>query len=126
MLYSVIYLLSMPWIAAAFTSDARVIEMVIGLTWLMAILQPVNTLAFVFDGVFIGANDTKFLSVQIAVTFLGIFVPALFLLIRVADMKLSGLWIAMAAFSTARAVVLMWRYRQPAWLEARVKQAASP
>lgn len=126
LLYGVVYLLVMPDIAAVFTSDSRVIQMVVGLTWLMAILQPINALAFVFDGVFIGANDTRFLSLQIAVTFLGVFLPVLFLLTRLADLRLSGLWMAMAVFSAARAVMLIARYRQAAWLDLRLKQAASP
>ncbi|UCE01340.1 MAG: MATE family efflux transporter [Candidatus Latescibacterota bacterium] len=122
--YALLYLFGMRLIAAAFTRDPEVVRTVVGLTWIMVLLQPINAIAFVFDGVFIGANDTRFLSLQIAVSCLGVFVPAVLLLAGVLHLGLAGLWIAMALFSTARAVILAARCKQPAWIERRLREAA--
>ncbi|MFQ5601090.1 MAG: hypothetical protein ACE5G2_11130, partial [Candidatus Krumholzibacteriia bacterium] len=122
--FSLLYLVGMPWIAPAFTSDRGVIDGVVELALLMALPQPVNAVAFVFDGVFIGANDAKFLLLQIAVSCLGVFVPMVLVLTRTLDMGLPGLWAAMALFSVARALFLMSRYRQSTWVEARIREAA--
>jgi MATE family multidrug resistance protein len=122
--FSLAYALGMHDIASLFTLDARVVEQVVALTWLMALLQPINAVAFVFDGVFIGANDTGYLAVQIAVSCLGVFVPVTLLLTQWWDLGLTGLWIAMALFSTARAALLLLRAGRGSWLPARLREAA--
>jgi MATE family multidrug resistance protein len=121
--YALLYLVGMRLIAGAFTRDPQVVRTVVGLTWIMVLLQPINAIAFVFDGVFIGANDTRFLSVQIAVSCLGVFIPAVLLLAGVLGLGLAGLWIAMALFSMARATILAARCRQPSWIDGRLREA---
>lgn len=122
-LFSLAYAVGMRDIAALFTPDPRVIEHVVSLTLLMVLLQPINAVAFVFDGVFIGANDTRYLAVQIAVSCLGVFVPVTLLLTQWWELGLTGLWIAMALFSVVRALLLLIRVATPAWLPARLREA---
>ncbi len=123
-IFSLAYALGMRRIATLFTPDVGVVEEVVRLTWLMVLLQPVNAVAFVFDGVFIGANDTRYLSIQIAVSCLGVFVPAAMLLTQGWDLGLTGLWIAMAMFSTVRALLLFVRAGRATWLPERIRDAA--
>lgn len=122
--FSLAYAFGMRDIASLFTADAQVIEHVAALTWLMVVLQPINAVAFVFDGVFIGANDTGYLSLQIALSCLGVFVPVTLLLTQRWDLGLTGLWIAMALFSIARAALLLARAGRRSWLPARLQEAA--
>lgn len=123
--FFVAFAFAMPHIAGLFTRDPRVIEHAAALAWLMALLQPINAVAFVYDGVFIGANDTRYLAVQITVSCLGVFVPLALLLTRSWQLGLAGLWIAMALFSVARALLLMVRVARKSWLPARLREAAS-
>ncbi len=122
--FALAYAVALPGITALFTRDARVIEAVVALTGLMVVLQPINAVAFVFDGVFIGANDTRYLALQIAVSCLGIFVPLAWLLTERWPLGLAGLWIAMASFSIVRAVLLLVRVTRPSWMPARMREAA--
>ncbi len=55
---------------------------------------------------------------------LGVFVPAAMLLTQGWDLGLTGLWIAMAMFSTVRALLLFVRAGRATWLPERIRDAA--
>src|SRR5690606_34934393 len=51
-----------PWVGALFTPDPDVARLVGFLLLWVALLQPVGAIAFVLDGVLIGAGDQRFLA----------------------------------------------------------------
>jgi Na+-driven multidrug efflux pump len=122
-LYALAYLIATRPIAGLFTTDAAVIDAVAGITILTVIAMPINAVAFIYDGVFIGANDMRYLFKQMSVSFIGVFAPALLILMLALDGGLFSLWTAMVLFMVGRAVTLWWRYRQPSWIEERLREA---
>ncbi|MGD8395821.1 MAG: MATE family efflux transporter, partial [Candidatus Eiseniibacteriota bacterium] len=123
LLYSATYLLATRPLAGLFTTDLAVIAAVEGVALLTVLAMPVNAVAFIYDGVFIGANDMPYLFRQMSVSFVLVFLPALGILVHLLDGGLAGLWLAMVLFMAARAVTLHWRYRQPAWMDGRQAEA---
>jgi putative MATE family efflux protein len=70
------------------------------------------SLAFVADGLLKGAGDLKFLAQQMALTSLLVFPAALWL----NGDSLRGLWWAMTAWISARAILCLWRLRGEGWI----------
>jgi putative MATE family efflux protein len=56
------------WIARLFTEDGRVVSVAGSLLIWVAIVQPLSAIAFTFDGILIGASDTRFLAVAMLVS----------------------------------------------------------
>jgi putative MATE family efflux protein len=54
--------LSSRWLATIFTDDGRVIVGAATLLVWLAVVQPLSAIAFTFDGILIGASDTRFLA----------------------------------------------------------------
>jgi putative MATE family efflux protein len=97
-----------------FTEDDDVVRLAAGLLLVVALLQPVNGLVFVLDGVLIGAGDMRFL----AVAMLGaaaVFVPAAGVALA-SDAGLAGLWGAIALLMLARLAALTARFAGGRWV----------
>lgn len=107
-----------------FTDDAAVIEAV-GQVWLIvALLQPLGGVAFVLDGVLMGAGDFTFLFTSTA----GAVVVGLLPLTAMALARgwgLPGLWVALAVLIALRAAALLWRLRGAAWSDRSTRAAAA-
>jgi Na+-driven multidrug efflux pump len=70
-----------------------------------------NTIAFVFDGLFKGLGEMKYLrNVLLLATFLG-FAPTLFLA-KYLDWGLYGIWIALTVWMVIRGGALVWKFRR--------------
>ena len=54
------------WLAGAFTDDGRVVVGAAALLVWLAVVQPLSAIAFTFDGILIGASDTRFLALAMA------------------------------------------------------------
>src|SRR5690606_17157212 len=79
----------------------------------VAALQPLNALAFVLDGLLIGAGDVGFLAramVGAALAFAAAAGAVLAL-----DLGIGWLWAAIGVFMSARAVPLLVRWQRGAW-----------
>ena len=61
-LFAMAYMVGVDAIVKLFTTDAHVQEIIRDLVWMIAFSQPVNALAYIFDGILIGATDTSYLS----------------------------------------------------------------
>ena len=103
-----------PWVLGVFSDDADVIAVARQATWVVAAAQPVGAVAFVFDGVLLGAGDVRFLAAAM-VSAAAVFVP-LALAVEHAGGGIVALWLAIAAFITVRAVVNCWRFVDDGWL----------
>lgn len=105
------------FIPAAFTSDAAVTSALTAALVVVAIGQPVAGIAFVLDGVLIGAGDARWLAWAQTV-FLFAYLP-MALAVRFSavsgNLGLVWLWIAFTGFMTVRAGGLWWRSRSDAW-----------
>lgn len=97
-------------IGLIFTSDAKVLDVFYTVFWLVIVTQPLNAVAFVYDGIFKGLAEAVVLRNTVVIaTFLG-FVPAL-LLSDYFDLKLVGVWIAFTVWMLFRSGILFVYFR---------------
>jgi len=74
-------------------------------------MQPINAIAFVFDGIFKGLAEAATLrNLLLFATFLG-FVPVL-LLTDYLNLKLYGIWIAFTIWMLLRGVILVLKFKR--------------
>jgi Na+-driven multidrug efflux pump len=79
-----------------------------------AVLQPVNAVVFVLDGVLMGAGDTRYLAVTTVAAAVLFLVLAGVLIGTGAG--LGWLWAAIGVLMLARLAGLTWRLRTDHWL----------
>jgi putative MATE family efflux protein len=103
-----------PWLPLLFTHDPAVRELLERTLLVIAALQPIGGVAFVLDGVLIGAGDNRYLAVATAVAMV-VFLPAAWL-VYVLDGGLVALWLALGLWMTVRCLTLAVRARGSAWL----------
>jgi Na+-driven multidrug efflux pump len=73
-------------------------------------MQPVNAIAFMFDGIFKGLGEAKYLrNVLLVATFLG-FWPTL-LILDYLGLKLYAIWIAFFVWMLIRSLALVFKFR---------------
>jgi putative MATE family efflux protein len=98
----------------AFTDDPLVLHLAAFVLLFAALLQPVNAVVFVLDGVLMGAGDMRYLAVSTVAA------AVLFLLLAgvlvATGAGLGWLWTAIGALMLARLTVLVARLRTDAWL----------
>lgn len=93
-------------IGLLFSQDKEVLSLFYSIFWIVIIMQPVNAVAFVFDGIFKGLAEAVLLrNTLLASTFLG-FIPAL-LLGDYFDLKLYAIWIAFFVWMLMRGGILV-------------------
>ena len=74
-------------------------------------MQPINAIAFVFDGIFKGLAEAATLrNLLIVATFFG-FLPVL-LISDYFDLKLNGIWLAFFVWMIIRGSVLVVKFRK--------------
>ncbi|MDE3743208.1 MATE family efflux transporter [Maribacter polysaccharolyticus] len=94
-----------------FSNETAVLQTFYSIFFIIILGLPMNTVAFVFDGVFKGLGEMKYLrNVLLAATFLG-FVPMLFLS-KYAHWGLYGIWIALTVWMVIRGGALVWKFRR--------------
>jgi putative MATE family efflux protein len=96
-----------------FTTDPEVVATTAGFLLAVALMQPVNAVAFTLDGLLIGAGDVGYLAVAMFVS-AAVFVPAA-LAVLVTDAAGGWLWAALGLFMATRAVTLGVRWRNGGW-----------
>ena len=97
-----------PWIAGWFSPDAGVVVAFASILPILVVMQPVNGLVFVWDGIAIGAAAFGFL----AGSTLAAAAVSIGLLLAVIPLGwgLQGVWAAVVALMLVRAVTLWWWY----------------
>jgi MATE family, multidrug efflux pump len=97
-----------------FSDDAEVLALASFLLVWVAALQPLNAVAFVLDGVLIGAGDMRFLAwAMIAAA--AVFIPAA-LMVLALDAGIGWLWAALALLMATRASTLLARFASGRWI----------
>jgi putative MATE family efflux protein len=98
-------------IGRLFSNETIVLDSFYAIFYIVILGMPVNTVAFVFDGMFKGMGEMKYLrNVLLVATFLG-FLPVLYLGSYL-HWGLQGLWIAFIIWMTVRGGALVWKFRQ--------------
>lgn len=98
-------------IGYAFNNDEQVLILFSSTFWIVLLMQPINAIAFVFDGIFKGLGDAKSLrNVLLLATFLG-FWPAL-VICDYLNLKLYGIWIAFTIWMLIRSLALVIKFRK--------------
>jgi len=113
-------------IVPAFTADPEVRRLLGTVLLVVAATQPVGSVVFALDGVFIGAGDNRYLALAGVASLLA-FVPlAGFVLATSAG--LVALWWALGGYLLARLAAHLLRIRNDAWIVtgAIVGRAAGP
>jgi putative MATE family efflux protein len=92
-------------IGRLFSQDQEVLSLFASIFWIVILMQPINAVAFVFDGIFKGLAEAVLLrNTLLAATFLG-FIPTL-LLGDYFDLKLYAIWIAFSVWMILRGGIL--------------------
>jgi putative MATE family efflux protein len=98
----------------AFTDDPLVLQLASFVLVFAAVLQPVNAVVFVLDGVLMGAGDMRYLAVSMVAA------AALFLamaaVLAATGAGLGWLWTAIGVLMLGRLAALVARLRTDAWL----------
>ncbi len=98
-------------IGRVFTHDTSVLELFYGIFWIVIVMQPINAIAFVFDGIFKGMAEAVILrNVLLIATFVG-FIPAL-LLGDYFNLKLYAIWIAFTVWMILRGGILVFIFKR--------------
>ncbi|CAM1343250.1 MATE family efflux transporter [Tenacibaculum aestuarii] len=98
------------FIGRVFTKEAEVLEQFYNTFWIILIMQPICSIAFIYDGMFKGMGEMKYLrNVLLLATGL-VFIPTL-LFFDSLDYKLYAIWIAFYLWVIARAVPLVVKFR---------------
>ncbi|MEN8798857.1 MAG: MATE family efflux transporter [Flavobacteriaceae bacterium] len=94
-----------------FSNDAIVLQTFYSIFFIVILAQPMNTIAFVFDGIFKGLGEMKYLrNVLLVATFLG-FIPVLYLMLHL-GLGLQGIWIALTVWMAIRSAAPLWKFRR--------------
>lgn len=98
-------------IGRLFSQDPLVLQSFYGIFWMVLIMQPINAVAFVFDGIFKGLGEAATLrNLLLFATFLG-FIPVL-LIGDHFNLKLYGIWLAFTVWMLMRAGILVIKFRR--------------
>jgi putative MATE family efflux protein len=94
-----------------FTDDTDVLTAFYAIFWMVLLMQPLNAIAFVFDGLFKGLAEAVTLrNTLLIATFLG-FIPAL-LIGDAFGLKLYAIWIAFTVWMLLRMLILVIKFRR--------------
>ncbi len=98
-------------IGRLFSNETVVLDTFYGIWYIVILGLPMNTLAFVFDGLFKGLGEMKYLrNVLLSATFLG-FIPALYLG-KYLGWGFYAIWIAFIVWMLIRGLALVWKFRR--------------
>jgi len=112
--FGVLLLILRPLIVPLFTPDADVQDLALQVLVIVALMQPLNAVVFVLDGILIGAGDVGYLAVAMLVATLGVFAPAA-VAVLVLDGGLLWLWGALVLWMGARCVGMAARFVGSDW-----------
>jgi len=93
-----------------FTKEADVLSVFYEVLWVILLMQPFCAIAFIYDGIFKGLGEMKFLRNLLLATTALVFVPIL-LFFDSLDYKLYAIWIAFFGWIIARGLPLIIKFR---------------
>lgn len=102
---AVLYLIGYNRIGALFTQDPHVLELLDGVFWMVVITQPINAIAFAFDGIYKGLGNGRILRNVLLIATLIAFVPVIWAGDAL-DWRLHAVWTAFLAWMAMRGALL--------------------
>ena len=105
---AVAFWLLRPVLPTLFSDDPETIQKVVDIFLFVALLQPLNGLVFVWDGIFMGAEDFRYLAVAMIIS--AAVAAGVLLLVIPMGWGLEGVWWGITALMAVRIVTLGWRY----------------
>lgn len=94
-----------------FSNEEIVLQTFYSIFYIVILGLPMNTIAFIFDGLFKGLGEMKYLrNVLLSATFLG-FIPVLYLG-KFLGWGFYAIWIAFVVWMMIRGFALVWKFRQ--------------
>jgi MATE family multidrug resistance protein len=115
LLFSVMFIAAEPLIIQFFTKSPEVIAAIGGgLFLLVALMQPLNGIVFVIDGLLIGARDTRFLMWAMLAGGCGVFIPISWLSLNY-GWGLAGILIGLSALMLWRCATNVFRFTGRKW-----------
>lgn len=98
------------FIGKIFTKETLVLEQFYTIFWIVLITQPINAITFIFDGMFKGMGEMKYLRNLLIIATAFVFIPTL-LIFDFLDFKLVAIWIAFTFWILARGLPLVFKFR---------------
>lgn len=98
-------------IGSIFTKDPLVLDQFYAVFWILILTQPINVITFIFDGMFKGMGDMKYLRNVLILSTGLVFIPTL-LLFDWLGYKLIAIWIAFTLWIMARGIPLIFKFRK--------------
>lgn len=105
--------LSRTWLVPLFTTDPQVRKLAAQLLLIVALMQPLNAVVFVLDGILLGAGDAAYLAVAM-VAALGAFTIAAVAVVMFGG-GLFAIWGALCVLMVARLVGMGIRFLRGGW-----------
>lgn len=100
-----------PILPRLFTDEVSVLREIRGIYPFIVAMQPLNALVFVWDGVLLGAEDFRFVAVQMMVS--SACAAIVLLLVLPAGWGLVGVWWGIVTLMVVRLITVAARYRSP-------------
>ena len=97
-------------IGRVFTKDPLVLEQFYHVFWIVILTQPLNAITFIYDGMFKGMGEMKYLRNVLLLSTGFVFIPTL-LFFDWLDYKLVAIWIAFTCWILARGIPLIFKFR---------------
>ena len=113
-----LFIFTSPLLPQLFTSDSRVLASTTAGLVTVGLFQPLAALTYIYDGYLIGADDSKYLALSMAIVF-ALYLPSILLvsLLPPGVISLVGIWaIYGLVFIGGRALSLWLRIRTDAWM----------
>lgn len=101
-------------VVALFTPDTEVRTLATQALIVVALLQPIGSVAFVLDGVLIGAGEARWLAVVVTFSTFVVYAPLL-VIVLASSAPLWVLWLALGAWIASRALGNLVRFRGDRW-----------
>lgn len=98
------------FIGHLFTKDPIVLEQFYNVFWILIITQPLNAITFIFDGMFKGMGEMRYLRNVLILSTALVFIPTL-LIFDYYNFKLTAIWIAFTLWILARGLPLVFKFR---------------
>ncbi len=114
--FGFVFLVWLEQLAGLFTVHSKVAIVVGSLWWVVAPIQPLNAIVFVLDGIFIGANDIRYMFRAMLVSVFIFFSPLAVLFFHFLGWGIEGIWLAYSGLMFGRLVTLWPRYAKDDWI----------
>ncbi|MBL0043369.1 MAG: MATE family efflux transporter [Flavobacteriales bacterium] len=112
---SVLYIVGYSHIGSWFTHDPEILGLFNSVFWMVILTQPINAVAFAWDGIYKGIAASAALRNALIVATFGVFIPTVYICASF-GWKLHGVWLAF----------LLWMIIRAVWLTIAFERKFSP